>query len=390
MSIMGYWLTLSVLGLVLSQTSSAMSVAYEIVQLFLAILVIISCRRHLVIEKGKSLLVFFLFFMTIYSLRMLYDMTGGPFADTLPMAVFLKDFSLTFLGVFVSLFAIIWSRKYIDIGLQVRIIYWMGLATLLVILLTLRSSGMLMAYEEERIDVGRGVGSLAFVKIAAIEVICALHMLFNTRKKSYIYLFGLFIGLWSAFAAGSRGGLVAMVLALGYWWLMSSKRSPMAKIIPFSVLLFAVINIVPLLNLLAEYFPVIGNRLLLSYMENDQGGRDVLRTKAIQLIGENPMFGYSYRLNSDLTGYGAHNGILDVLLAIGIPLGALFVYFVFLKGIIMSTKLMRFREFLFPAVMLIFILVASMSGTILDKCSGYAICIMGITYYYQYPKKVQK
>ena len=384
MSIMGYWLLLSVLGLVLNQTSSVMSVVYEMLQLALAIFVILSCWSY-ILEKGKSFLMFFMFFMAIYTIRMLFDMIGGPFSLILPRSVFLKDFSLSFFGVFVSLYAIIWSRRYIDIELQVRLIFWMAFVSLVVIMLTLRSKGMLDSYEEDRVDVGRGVGSLAYVKIGAIEVLCALHLLLNSKKKSLLYVVGLVLGLWATFVAGSRGGLVALVIALGFWWIMSSRRNPLYTIVPVSVLILALMNIVPILNFLSRYFPVIGERLLYSYLENDQSGRDALRLQAIKLIGENPIFGYSYRLNSDLTGYGSHNGILDVLLAVGIPFGGMFLYFIYIKGLIMSAKLMRYREMFFPSVMLIFVLVASMSGSILDKCSGYAICIFGIVYYYYYP-----
>ena len=143
-----------------------------------------------------------------------------------------------------------------------------------------------------------------------------------------------------------------------------------------------IVYIVPILEWISQYFPVIGYRMLETIIENDQSGREVLREKAYELIYNNPVLGYSYRLSPTPTGYRCHNGVLDIFLAFGIPLGLLVLYIAYFKSIIMATRLMDKKEYFMPVVMTIWVLVASMSGSgITDATFCFTMCLLGTIYY---------
>lgn len=385
MSLLGYWFFHSMVILALGSSSTMFSIGYDAIQLLLAFYVIYICRRDIVVESGCTQLKFFSLLLVLYTVRMVYDMVNGPFIGQVSTSMFITDIIHTVGGNFVSIWAIIISRKYIDIDKIVRLVFWMGFATIVAVLLKADAIGG-SNYEEERMDGGQGLGSLALAKLGAIVFMASIHLLFNNEKRRVmkaIYFAGLIISGWLTLASGSRGAVAALVIALGVYFIFSTRRNPLLAVMAVVSVILVVINIVPILMWLSDYFPVFGQRMLLTILEDDQSGRQEIRRQAWEVTINHPFFGYSYRLFGSEAGFRAHNGILEVSIALGIPITLLYVYFVYVKGMLIAVKNMVNRNLLFPTTMGIFALAASMSSSsISNAVFDFAFCILVIACYY--------
>lgn len=386
--LMGYWFCNSIVGLAYGGNSPAsVSIIYRFIQMLISIWVLFICRNDLVIQKKDQLLYMYAIVLIFYALRMLYDMIFGPFSTLLVPNVFMEDIFMTVFGVFLSCFALISSRKYIDIDRVVLYIFIVGLVTIICILKQISLTEFKTLVEEERIEGGRGLSTLALVKIGAIVSLASLHILIN--KHSLYSLLGLCLGLFLTFGSGSRGGLVALVLTIFLYALIQAKNN----ILLFTAISVAIfiffINLVPILEWLSNYFPIISKRLLMSILENDQSGRQELRQQAFQLISENPLFGYSYRLGPSETGYRCHNGMLDLFLAFGILGGLISVIICFIYPFILAIKNIANMEFFFPVTLMIWIIVASASSSgITNETFGFAVALLGCSIYYKQTIKI--
>ena len=386
LSIMGYWCMHSILTAVVGETSSIASIAYDGLQLIVSLHVMMICKKDFMIERGRTMLSFYSIILILYSLRMVFDMLIGPFTSQVSMGMFLNDIFLTVFHTFTAVWAMITSRRYLDINTIVRILFIMSLVTVVFIIITYSKGTLDYDYEEQRISGGRGLNSLALAKIGAITVLSAIHLLLNDRKKKQkpLYIVGVILGLWLALASGSRGALVALIIALAIYWVFASRRNVLLLIPALVAIVLILIYLVPILFWLSDYFPVVGQRMLATIIEDDQSGRQELRIQAIKLILDNPVFGYSYRLNPTETGYGPHNGILSIFLALGVPIGLLFIVFAYIKPIIIAIKIMPRRDTFLATTMCVLFLVNSMSGSsITEPCFGFSICLLASIYYYK-------
>lgn len=338
------------------------------------------------IEGRKSLLMSLSIVMILYALRMFLDIYAGPFVGIVPQRNMWDDFLRTVGGTFFPTWAIICSRKYIDIEKISELSFWFGLATCLFTIYILRTHGI-SSYEEERVDLGGGLHSLSLAKLGAIEIMAALHVILNKPKKVLCLLgyFGFMLGVFIALVSGSRGGVVGVVVAILFYITMcNQKRLPLMLLGLIGVALFA-INIVPILTWLSDYFPVFSNRMLGTIVDSDTSNRDILWEKTINLISDNPILGFGYRLKADATGYGPHNGLLEVALCLGIPISVVFLCFVYIKGLIYAVRMMVDRRFVFISLMCISAIVSSLSGSSLsNNIFNFSLALVGIAYYYHF------
>ena len=383
--LMGYWMVSSILGVLIGDIPQLVSIVYRAVQLLLSLRVLVICRKDIYIHKGHSLLSFFVITMFLFALRMIIDFIDGPFVGQIPSLWFLNDFLYVIVSIFVSIWAMFVSCRYLDINRVTEYVFWMGLVTLVCVYL-LMSRGQIN-YEEGRVDAGRGLGTLSIAKLGAFEVLAAVHLLLNGKEKKVVfkvlYIFGIVMGVFISLASGSRGGVAGMVLALGAYWILSTRRNVFFFIVAMVSVFIVYINIVTILEFMSNFFPVISNRFLSTVLENDQSGRQQIRQLAINTILNNPLLGYSYRLFPTATGSGPHNGILEIFLALGIPFGLLYLYFIWLKGIAYTIKIMPYKQFCFAGTMTVFVMVTAMfGGSIDEQYFGFAMCLLGSAYYY--------
>lgn len=382
LTLFGYWFVHSLVTFAIGGSSRSISIGYDIIQLMLSIYVMAICAKSIHFRQKKAYLMIFSFLLLLYSIRMFVDMAKGPFSEQLPQQVFINDIMQTVFHTFTGAWAMIASVKYLNLEKITKLTYYFGLVTILCAFVLMRTGGGEISYEEERLSFGGGVGTLAIVKIGAIESIAALHLCLNSTSKKYFYLFGAVLGVWLSLASGSRGGIAGLVIALLVYWIMSTRRNMFLSVISIIGVVFFVANLESILIWLGEYFPIISRRMLTTIQEHDEGNRELLRQLAYERIYENPIFGYSYRLKSDLTGYGPHNGILDYTLALGIPLGLLFFLSVYVNGFIMATRMMINKKMFFPSVLAVFVFVASMSSNATDGLFCFAVIFLAAAYYY--------
>ena len=382
LTLFGYWCVHSVVTLFSGGSSRLVSIGYDVFQLVLSTYVIAICFRDIISTRKKAYLTIYSILLLLYSARMFLDMWGGPYIGQLPQSVFMNDILQTVFHTFLGAWAMIASVRYLNIDRIVKWTFYLGLIAVLCAFVSLRTGGIDISYEEERLSYGGGLGTLALVKIGAIEVIAALHIVLNSKKGKLFYLAGGGLGLWICFASGSRGGIVGLVIALLFFWLMSSRRNVLLSVIAIVGVILFIINLEPILIWLGDFFPILSRRMLNTILEHDEGNRELLRQAAYDRIWENPIFGYSYRLRADLTGYGCHNGILDFTLALGIPAGIVFAVSVYGWGIIMAARMMSNKRLFFPSVMAIFAFTASMTGNATDGVFCFAVVLLAAAYYY--------
>lgn len=375
----------SFLGFAFGGGSRIASVAFNGVLLALSLYIMLICSKDFIIEKGRSFLTFFSTLLMLYALRMVIDVYVGPFSRVIPQGQMWDDVLMIVGGAFFPTWAMISSRKYIDIQAIAAGVFWTGLFACIFFLLGISRNAFGLSFEEERLDAGGSLHSLALARLGAIEMLAAFHVLINKHSRKFLYLFGLIIGLFVCLASGSRGGITGVFIALSVFSVMSIRKKRVPLIISFLGVVLFVLNIEPILVWLGNYFPIISARMLDTVMEGDLSNRDILYNMAYQRISENPLLGYGYRLKADLTGYGPHNGILDVVLCLGIPIGIVFTFFVYIKGSIYSMKMMVERCFAFPCLLSIFALASSFSASSVPAGSfDCAIALLGISYYYHY------
>lgn len=381
LSLIGYWFFQSIFVRFYGETTQLSSIVYEGGQLALSLYVISICtplKKHY--GSKHTMLTFFSILLILYALRMVFDMVGGPFRDKVPPIQFLRDFLLVVCLCFTAAWALIASRHWLDVDKITKIVFWLGIVSILFILSDLQSVALQSDYEEQRMEVSGGLSSLSVVRLACITVIAGVHLLINGADKYFykaVYLAGIVLGIWLSLASGSRGGIVGLVIGIGAYFLFSSRRNPLLVGGTVVILVLFVVNIVPILTFLADYFPVFSNRMLMTILENDQSTRDELRKQAYDLIFDNPIFGYSYRMLAGGSGYRTHNGILDVMLALGIPVGLLFIYFVYIRGSLLAIKNMTNKTLFFPTVMMVFVLVTSISSSsITDSGFNFAFILL--------------
>jgi len=383
--LLGYLLMHAVSFVAFGGASRTASIAYDAFQSILSLYVICICYRDFFIEPQKPLFSALAIIMILYTVRIYIDIFSGPFSRILSKQVMWNDF-LQIVGVsFLPTWSLICSRKYINIEIISNGVFWVGLAVCVLTTLGFHFLGMMDSLEEERMSAGGGLNTLALAKIGAIEIIAALYMLFNYKKNKIIYFVGLAIGFYVMMASGSRGGVAGLVIAIAVYLTWATRKKQFLMLIGVITVVLFFVNLIPILIWLSDYFPIFSNRMLATIIEADQSGRQELREQALKLIFENPIFGYGYRLNADITGFGPHNGILEIFLCLGIPVGIFFTYFVYAKGVWYALLMMADRRFIFASLMAIFSIVSSMSSNSLSTGSfDFALVFIGIAYYYHF------
>lgn len=384
-SLMGFWLTNALCTFLIGDTSPSVSIAYRAILLIMSIIAIAICR-HDVRFDNSPFFKWYTLIMVLYAFRMIYDAAFGPFADILPISAFITNFLYTVVGAFFTTFAIITCRNNLNLDTICKLVYLIGLAIILLVPYIVDLESLSMEDSTERMDAGRGLSTLALAKVGAIEVIVALHLLLNNRLK-ILYLPGLILGIWLCLSSGSRGGAVALIIALGLYCIIRYRHNILLSLIIISSIILVALNLESILEWLSEYFPVFSNRMLDTIIDNDQSGREELRELAYQRIMDNPIMGYSYRLNPTETGYYCHNGLLDILLTFGIPFGLFCIYITHIKPLIMTYKLIDYKKLFFVSVMTLWVIIHSLSGIgFTDITFSFAVCMMA-AYYYSYTKQ---
>lgn len=358
----GYYFISAVFNLVIGEISQSVSIGYRLFQFIVSLYVCFLCGKNIFRIQGNSLFAVCVFALIFFSFRFIVDIIGGPFVNIVSKDMFFRDFFFYVIGIFFSGFALFTSLKYLDIDKIVSISFWILLVTIICIMMNINNLNVNIA--EERLDAGRGLSTLNVIRIGVFEVMVSMHLILNKGGiiKRIFYFIGLCFGIVVILISGSRGGLIALIFALFILLLFRNRKNIFTLILLLSTMFILYLNLVPVLEWLANYFPVISERLLLTVLEGDESEREVLRVLALQKIIDNPFCGYGYRLFPTEYVWSSHNGILDVLQISGIPMGILFLYFFYIKSSLLVFKISLNKRYFFPSVLLLYSLIYSLSG----------------------------
>ncbi len=378
----GYYFVSSVLNLIIGDIDQTISIGYRLFQFLVSVYVLFLCRKNILEIKGHSLFVICLIAILFFSCRIVFDICFGPFSN-LPKALLFRDFFFYVIGVYFSSFVVFLSCKYINIEKVVLISFWMLFIAIICIILNI--SNIEIDLNEERLDAGRGLSTLNIIRIGVFEVLLSIHLLLNRNFniiKRIIFIIGLCLGIYTIMISGSRGGLVSLVFSLFIYFLIRNRRNIFKIILILISLIVVLLNIIPILEWIGTYFPVISQRMLLTIVEGDQSDREILREFAMQKIIENPLLGYSYRLFPTEYVWSSHNGILDVLQISGIPIGIFFLYFFYIKTTLLCIKVANNNNFFFPILLLLYSLIYSLSGGLIYSSVFWVSVALLYSYYY--------
>lgn len=382
LSIFGFWGMHSVLYALGSGANTAASVAYRAFQLGYAFVVIIACLGELSKALKRGFFLLLAIILLFYSGRMLIDMYMGPFTAQLPHNVFVNDFLFIVGSVFSGAFALIAGYKYLNINFIAKLTFLVGVTATILLFYSLFLKGNLLTFEDDRLDLGGGLGSLALVKLGAVTFLAGMHLFINKLFNKVLLILSMILTLFLSMASGARGGLVSLVIVLIIYTFIRNRTSLLLSLVTIILFILFVVNIVPILTWLSDFFPVIGERLLLTVVEGDEGNRELLRQKVYGLLLENPLTGFSYRMSTDITGYTTHNGILDVCLALGVPMGIVFLVTYYINLGFKALKKMSDKTSFFATAMFVYVLVASFTGSsVTDNIFDFSTCLFISSYY---------
>lgn len=205
------------------------------------------------------------------------------------------------------------------------------------------------------------------------------------RRKQRLILNALIAAaLFLVFASTSTGALVILsTLALSYM-VFSALRFNYRFMVPLVSFLLTTIG------LASCYLQANIEKILAVFGKStDLTGRDQFWPAILQMISKKPLLGYGYQgfwqgKGSpageiwQITGWpvpNAHNGFLDLLLAVGLIGGGLFAMSFFLNFVI-SLKRIRLiptSYMIYPAIVLIFVLVSNVAETSLFSTDSWII-----------------
>ena len=366
--------------------SSGLSLIYRAFHMLLTLYVLLVCKKGYHFGKNRVELKMYIFFMVCYSLRMLLDVF--LFIDNVPSQYLYFELVFTIGAVFLPITAVIISRKELDSDYIAKSIFWLSLLTIILGIRGIMTHGVDVT--EGRVELNSAQGSLSLVISGCILSLSSFYVYYNSIGLLFKFsaVLGFILGLVAALISGSRGGIVAYVVSMSCYLVLRAEKFKIWLILVGCALLWCILNIVKVLESLSNYFPVFAERMLYAIETGDESGRDKLREDAINMILDYPILGYSYRINDDLSGAHAHNGILQVAVALGLPLCVVFFYFYYFRTLRISFKIVKSKSLAWWGIMAIYVIVTSLFGSALDLAYfGFFVMMVWIVYYNQYNQK---
>ena len=141
----------------------------------------------------------------------------------------------------------------------------------------------------------------------------------------YVALANIILGVAAVFATASRGGLITLMVALGYSFL-ADKGSLFKKVLLIVVAVSMLLLLMP--SNMHERFSEMGDSKQ-DYNMSDKHGRMMIWGRAISIIKDNPVFGVGMgsftfvdsAVNNQSKGLVSHNFVLQATSELGIPGG---------------------------------------------------------------------
>ncbi len=268
---------------------------------------------------------FFIFFWIVYLINIYFSFKNYSFPSGIlskQTEIYIRVIGVCFLP---SLAILTCNPKYLNYQFISKNVY---LVFFLILLLNVfigieynnqgRSSGILSTY------------SISFGHYGTTLTLFSLYYLFfknkNTIVEILVFLMGCILGIYIIYTSGTRGPLVALMVALGYILYLKANLKYVLAFIVFFILLILTIYF---LNIQVETTGenAFFSRLNSMIVSGNSSGRGDLYKQAITIFKNNPFFGGPFLLNN---GMYAHNFILDILMSMGVF--GLLIFMVFYKN----------------------------------------------------------
>lgn len=186
-------------------------------------------------------------------------------------------------------------------------------------------------------DIGAYSMSLSYYLL--IPAIISLNEFFNKYRFSYLMIFMLaFLFILSL---GSRGPLIPIVTFVFLKLIKSNSNSfknMIQKILLISIFFGLAFLYRPILNTLSNFLDYLNlnSRTIRLLLDNllYLSGRDNLYISSLNLIKDNPIFGYGIFGDRYLLGTYVHNIILELFIDFGLIIGSLIIFVIVYKMII--------------------------------------------------------
>lgn len=305
-----------------SMQSTTITIPYRIISTLLVLLVLalnINKFNRLTIY-AKILLVFYFF----YILKVFYSLNFSHFNQ------YAEDDSKYYLFsiglVFLPLLSVLLSSSILDLERVLKFSFFVVLITTLLILF--KSDFALLDSSFMRFSGNSVLNPISVGHIGTSLVILSILYLRNDLRQLIIKILAIALGSIIIIKSGSRSPILALLLFLGVYFFIKSKKVffPILLIIGGLVTIFwEKLNLYFRLLSLASY-----RRIEDSIMEGDTGNRNYYYEEALKQIKNSPIFGDNFVLKTGLgIGDYPHNIILESMIALGVIGGILIMVIIF-------------------------------------------------------------
>lgn len=164
-------------------------------------------------------------------------------------------------------------------------------------------------------------------------------VLFLTKKWNWKNIVIAVIGLYAILAGGSRAGVLVAAIIIFMRYGISLKIIMMSFI-----LVVASLFVLPAIGL-----ETVGVERMIDTVEGSEGtNRDVEREACLMMISEKPLMGWGFEAQNQgkaslLSLLGSHNGYLETLKFMGIPMGGLWIAVYLLTVLRLYLKYRRYK-----------------------------------------------
>ena len=326
LNVLGYQIATSLFLQGETDSSVMVTYPYRALMLLLALMLIVSNPiKTKTIKYNRAVNVFLAFFI-IYFLRIIIDLF---FRDVYVHPIWRQTtIQLILFSVLPSMWATIRCAQYVDYDRLNKWLICCSVVTLILLLFNQSQGTLLLVGDEEST---RMKANVAMDSLSLGYTGCTLFFIslvwFLYHKNKFVWNSLLIVMMGGAFIimirAASRGPLIAFVVMLLMVLYSSKKNKSLAAIISILAITIIWLNIDVILYYIGELSPIMGQLMSATAYEGDSSGRNLLYANAIDVFLRNPIFGEKFVLD---IGFYSHNSLLDVLMALGLVGGLVWLY----------------------------------------------------------------
>lgn len=313
--------------------------ALSIMLIFLMIIFNVRSRT-----STNRLLNVFIFFWILFFFRLFYDLNiRTDIYIQNSYKIWLYAFGITF----PSILAIYLSFNNIDIEKAFKWIFWLTAFTIIMSFISNRQLVQIPTDYVGRLDGNLAMNPISYGHLGTTGFLLSLFFLFSKKTTivlKLIILVILAVSILTIILSGSRGPIIAAIIAIIFWIFAFGKNVVTGILLALVFIILIVLNSDLLINLIGNYSPVMQDRLNLFINESNFSGRDILFSQSYDAFQQNPIFGTQFAIFESGGNFRySHNIILDALMGMGL-IGGILIAYTIVYSIIQSYILIKRRD----------------------------------------------